>query len=98
MHGEQNLANAPNFLEELRKQGLIDANAKLLQIENYIYQQVAFNQSALPKLGPQLGPKAAAIFEIINTSHITNLANSIDKWKTAMKPWKEVMNPLLQAN
>jgi len=91
VHGEQNLANAPNFLEELRKQGLIDANAKLLQTENYIYKQVAFNQSALPKLGHQ----AQAIFEIINTSHITNLANSIDKWKTAMKPWKEVMSPQL---
>ncbi len=87
VHGEQNLANAPNFLEELRKQGLIDQNAKLLQTENYIYKQVAFNQSALNKLTP----KTQAIFEIITTSHITNLANSIEKWKTALKPWNEVM-------
>lgn len=92
VHGEQNLANAPIFLEELRKQGLIDANATLLQTENYIYKQVAFNQSSLPKIGP----KAQAIFEIINTSHITNLAGSIDKWKTAMKPWKEITNSQLE--
>jgi hypothetical protein len=88
VYGEQGMANAPLFLEELRKQGLIDQNAKLLEMENYIYKQVSLNQSAIHKLGP----KAQAIFEIINTAHITNLANSIDKWKTAMKPWNEVMS------
>ncbi len=86
MHGERNLANAPLFLEELRKQKLIDENAKLLQMENYIYKQVAFNQTALHKLGP----KAQGMFEIINTGHITNLAGSIDKWKTSMKPWRQL--------
>jgi hypothetical protein len=91
VHGEKNLANAPQFLEELRKQKLIDENAKLLQMENYIYKQVAFNQTALHKLGP----KAQVMFEIINTGHITNLSNSIDKWKTGMKPWNEVMTPQL---
>lgn len=89
VHGEQNLANAPKILEELRKQKLIDENAKLIQTENYIYKQVAFNQTALHKLGP----KAQKMFEIINTGHITNLANSIDKWKTGMKPWKEIIGP-----
>ncbi len=88
VHGEANLANAPSFFEELRKHGLIDQNAKLLQTENYIYKQVAFNQSALHKLGP----RTQAIFEIISTNHITNLAHSIEKWKTALKPWEEVMN------
>jgi hypothetical protein len=87
VHGEQNLAHADKFIEDLKKQKLIDENAKLLQMENYIYKQVAFNQSALHKLGP----KAQSIIEIINTGHITNLANSIDKWKKALRPWHEIM-------
>ncbi|HUD01594.1 MAG TPA: FAD/NAD(P)-binding protein [Rhabdochlamydiaceae bacterium] len=91
VHGEQNLANAEKFLEALKLQQLLDPNAKLLQMENYIYKQVAFNQSALHKLGPQ----AVALFEIINTGHITNLSQHIEKWKTVLKPWTEMMNPQL---
>lgn len=91
VHGQQNLANAPQFLEELKKQNLIDADAKLLQVESYVYSQVPLSQTNLHKLGP----RAQAIFEIINTGHITNLANYIDKWKQAMKPWNEIMNPQL---
>ncbi|HEX2580266.1 MAG TPA: hypothetical protein VHK67_07690, partial [Rhabdochlamydiaceae bacterium] len=87
VQGEKNLENVPQFLEALKKQNLIDENAKLLQTENYIYIQVAFNQTSLHKLGP----KAKEMFEIINTGHITNLENSIDKWKKVMKPWKETM-------
>lgn|GEM_PF-1053999 len=88
VHGEKNMDNVPQFLEALKKQKLIDENAKLLQTENYIYKQVAFNQTALHKLGP----KAKEMVEVINTSHIGNLVLSIDKWKNVMKPWKEVMN------
>ncbi len=91
VHGEQGLANPSLFLEELKKYAMIDQNAKLLQTENYIYKQVALNQSAIHKIGP----KAQAIFEILNTAHITNLSNSIDKWKKVMKPWNEVMTPQL---
>jgi len=89
VHGEQNLANADKFIEELKKQQLIDQNARLLQMENYIYKQVSLNQTALHKLGP----KAQGIFEIINTGHITNLAGSIDRWKKALQPWNEITNP-----
>ncbi|HEX4839000.1 MAG TPA: FAD/NAD(P)-binding protein [Rhabdochlamydiaceae bacterium] len=89
--GENAMDNVPQFLEALKKQKLIDENAKLLQTENYIYKQVAFNQTGLHKLGP----KAKEMFEIINTSHIGNLALSIDKWKKVMKPWKDIMIPEL---
>jgi len=81
--------NVPQFLEILKKQKLIDENAKLLQTESYIYKQVAFNQTRLRNLGP----KAKEMFEIINTSHIGNLVLSIDKWKSVMKPWKDIMFP-----
>ncbi len=91
IYGEQNLAHADKFIDELKKQKLIDADAKLLQMENYIYKQVALNQNALHRLGPQ----AQAIFEIINTGHITNLSNYIDKWKKVMKPWNETLQPQL---
>jgi hypothetical protein len=94
VHGEQNLAHAPKFFEELKNKGLIDLNATLLQTENYIYKQTAFNQTALSRLTP----KDKAIFEIINTGHISNLANSIDKWKTAMRPWKDVIQLAREAN
>lgn len=88
VHGEQNLGNALKFFEELQKQHLIADNAKVLQIENYIYKQVTLNQTLLQKLGP----RGQNVFEILNTGHITNLSNYIEKWKTAMKPWKEMMN------
>jgi hypothetical protein len=87
VHGEKNLDNVPQFLEDLKNQKLIDETAKLLQTENYIYNQVAFNQTGLHKLGP----KAKELVEIINTGHITILVHSIDKWKKVMRPWKETM-------
>lgn len=89
VYGEKNMDNVPQFLEILKKQKLIDENAKLLQTESYIYKQVAFNQTRLRNLGP----KAKEMFEIINTSHIGNLVLSIDKWKSVMKPWKDIMCP-----
>ena len=91
VYGEQNLNNDLFFFEELKKQGMIDSSARLLQTENYLYKQVPLNQHFLLKLGPP----AQTIFEIINTGHINQLCTHIEKWKTAMKPWREIMNPLL---
>jgi hypothetical protein len=93
VHGQQNLNKADQFFAELKKQGLIAENAQLLQVENYIYRQVPFNQGTLHKLGAP----AQAMFEILNTGHISNLGNYVEKWKKAMKPWNESMKPQLQA-
>jgi hypothetical protein len=86
VHSEQAAKNVEKFLADLKKQGLIDANAQLIRTENYNYKQGHLDQSAIHKLGPE----AQSIFEIINTNHITNISNYIEKWKKALKPWSEV--------
>lgn len=93
VHGPQNLDKVDQFFAELKKQKLIAENAQLLQVENYIYRQVPLNQSALHKLGTP----GQAMFEILNTGHISNLSNYVEKWKKAMKPWNESIGYQLQA-
>jgi hypothetical protein len=87
VHGEKNLHDPHKFIAELKKQKLIDEKAQLLKVENYIYKQVPLHQASIHKLGP----KAQPIFEILNTGHINNLSNYVEKWKQAMKPWHETM-------
>jgi hypothetical protein len=93
VHGEQNLSNPEKYVDDLKKMNLIDQNARLLKAENYIYQQCAFSQALLHKLGPN----AQKMFEVIHTGHISMLANQIEKWKKVMKPWNEIIGPLQAA-
>jgi hypothetical protein len=86
VHSEQATKNVEQFLTDLKKQGLIDPSAQLLRTENYNYKQGHLDKSAIHKLGPE----AQSIFEIISTSHITNISNSIEKWEKVLKPWREM--------
>jgi hypothetical protein len=88
VYGDQYLDKGEEFLNELKKMGLVDPNAQLLREESYVYEQTLFDHNLLN----EVGDTAIKIFEIINASHITQIGTYIDKWKTVMKPWKEVMD------
>jgi hypothetical protein len=83
---ERKMNNTDLFLADLKNQGLLDPSAQLLKIEKYSYRQNHLDQEALKKLGPE----AQELFEILKTTHITNLSSYIEKWKTALKLWSEM--------
>lgn len=85
VHNEKYFHSAERFFNEFKKQNLVDPNAKIIQTDHYIYEQVACYQA-------QLGINNNQIFEYIHTSHIGQINSYFSKWKQAMRPWKEVMN------
>ena len=87
VYSDKYLQSADLCLNELKQMGLIDEKARILRQENYTYEQGSFNQAALY----QIGPEAAAMFDVLNTGHIANIGIYSEKWKKAMRPWKEVM-------
>ncbi len=89
VNGEKNLGNAEIYFEELKKQGLLDSQAKLLQVDNYIYKQTPLSQGTIHKMGEP----ARAMIEVINSGNISYLVNHIDKWKQAMKPFNQIVSP-----
>jgi hypothetical protein len=86
VHNTSNLNDGQKYLDELKRLGHIDAIATLISVETYVFEQNRLNQSAINQVKP------ATIFEILNTSHITNIRNYIDKWKQGIKPWTVMMD------
>ena len=68
------------YLEILKKNQLIDAAARIVQTENYIYEQDHFQV-------PQNIENANAVFELIKTHHLQDMTNYISKWKQVLKPY-----------
>ncbi|HSX03546.1 MAG TPA: hypothetical protein VLG76_02330 [Rhabdochlamydiaceae bacterium] len=83
LHNEKYLACGERFLNDLKKQNLIDPGAKIIEVGHYIYEQSACHG--------QLGIKNNQLFEFISTGHIGQINSFLPKWKQVMRPWKEVM-------
>ena len=71
------------YLAELKKQGLIDIQATLVDQESITYKQVLLNRTLLHPLGDRV----RQFVEFIDTSHICNISLHIDRWKRVLKPW-----------
>ncbi len=87
LHKENFLDLQDNYLEELKKQGLLDPSARILCKQTYIYKQVLLNRTPLH----QLGESANKILEFIDTGHINHMALHLERWKRVMKPWKNAI-------
>lgn len=72
------------FMEEIRKKGWIDASAKLVCSEKYVYEQAHFN---LGKIHLE-HPKAGDFFEVLKTDAIWNIPQHTDRWEKAFKAAK----------
>ncbi len=79
---EKALDQGAKYFEELKRLELISRSAELVCMESYIYEQSVFDKSVLTKAGPE----AAAIFEQLDTNHISNISKYVDKWKKVMAP------------
>jgi hypothetical protein len=73
------------ILNTLKKNGQIDNGAAIIKSESYVFEQAHLNQSVLKQVKP------GNIFEVLNTSHIANIGQYVDKWSSGMKPWNETM-------
>jgi hypothetical protein len=81
---EKYLHSSDKFLSELKKLNLVAADAKIIQTDQYIYEQVVCPAN-------RVGIKNSPFFEYISTGHIGKIKSYFPKWKKAMRPWKEVM-------
>ncbi len=81
VHNETFLGYGEHFLYQLKLKQLVDSNAKILQTDQYIYEQAVFNQTSLNQFP----------FEFIATGHIGLIDNFLPKWKRVLRPWKEIM-------
>lgn len=86
-YGELNTQSANQYLEILKKGDLIDASARIIQTENYIYEQDHFQC-------PNNIENASTIFEVLKTYHLQDMGNYIPKWKQALKPFHETISSL----
>ena len=66
---EQFLHPGEKFLAELKKQKLVDENAKLLTAENYTYSQLIFPADVIKHFGPKTSP----LVEILDTAHLKHM-------------------------
>lgn len=83
-HSDRQFENQQSLLDGLKMEKLIDPSAYLLQSDTYIYEQ-----------GPRfqiesLLPNEKPFFEMLNTSHFNRILQYAAKWKTALKPYKEL--------
>lgn len=79
-------ADGEKFLSELKKQKLVDEGAIIIKTDSYLFEQSSLNRTAIQK------PNVAPIFDVLNTSHIANIRLYIEKWKSALLPWKQLNN------
>ena len=87
VQNESCLQLGQSYLNELRKQDLISAQAQILCQESTTYKQMPFNRNLLHTLGEP----ANKIVEFIETGQISNLSTHIERWKKVLKPWKQVI-------
>lgn len=83
VHSEDHLQNGEKLLEELKKRKLIDPSAYILRSDLHIYQLRAGNPPTIP-LAHQ------PYFEKLNTSNITNMTNSVERWKKALPQYVDL--------
>jgi len=79
-YGDFYLQPADIYLDILKKNDLIDASARVLKAENYIYEQEHFQLPGNLK-------NADLVFEVLKTNHIQDMSNYIAKWKQVLQPF-----------
>ncbi len=82
----RNLTNGQGYLDTLKGLHLIDSSASILKAESYIYEAGSFYMGMAQKI------EAEGVIEILQTGNFTALANYIERWKTVLKPYAEVMS------
>lgn len=68
------------FLEDMKKQQLVDTSAKILCSESYIYEQSFLNLSELQRMGQDY----QMLFDVIDTTVNSALKGHIAKWKKTL--------------
>jgi hypothetical protein len=82
-HGDET-GRAQEFVDDLKREKLIDQSAILLRSEPRIYEQGSCQGLHL------LSPEARGMIETLDTGHIANLRNHITRWSQALKPYQEM--------
>jgi hypothetical protein len=80
-YGDTYQQSAETYLERLKQQNLIDASARILQTETYVYEQDHFQH-------PQNIDNAKKIFEPLKTNHLQEMSQYISKWKQILQPFQ----------
>jgi hypothetical protein len=70
---------ADSFLEQMKGQGLVDGNARLLKAESYIYEQPHCNNTSSISSSP--------FFEVLSTGSFSSMSSYVDKWKQVLQPF-----------
>ena len=78
-HNHNNIDQADSYLEQLKKQKLVDPSARIVKAEPYIYEQAHYNAA----LGNNI-KNGNLIFELLSTGHIQTMASYIPKWKKVL--------------
>lgn len=86
-YGSNGNFTAKGYLEALKKHGLLDETACLLQEETYVYEQASF------KPFNQV-PNAGQVIEQINTGHIEAMAQHIPRWEKVLKPYDVALSSM----
>lgn len=81
---EEGLFKEEQFLSAMKKNQLIDESAFILKAEPYIYTTGSLHQGHITPSG------TGGIVEVLQTGYFQALKNYIHKWKTALKPYKEI--------
>lgn len=82
VHGESFFDKGERFLEELKKKNLVEPSAYILKVEPLIYETAYFREAIPSHWKP--------FFEMINASSFNAMCSYIGKWKSALKPYREI--------
>lgn len=78
LHAQKNLQTGTAFLEELKKNELVDESAYILTEEPYVYEQWPHGNFGCP---------SSQFLEVLNTAGIWNMPELIPRWKEVLKPF-----------
>jgi len=81
-HRASDFEKAQQFLEAFIAHGYLTQDAKILALDQYVYDQSYSNTSPISLLG-------GSMIEILDTSNFPGLNRYIDKWKTTISPLQE---------
>jgi hypothetical protein len=79
-HGEDH--DAEKFLAAFKSMGFLSANARVVTLDTFVYQQAHSNTSSVLNFGGQL-------IEVLDTSNFAGMVGYLEKWKGAMGSLKE---------
>lgn len=74
-----NLDDAQKFLDAFKRASLLSAEAKIVQVESYLYHQTLMNVASLKKLG-------GSLIEILDTSGFSGMIKYLERWKGVLIP------------